>query len=31
MAPQVYLEATHENALDVVALDDLRRHAVTDR
>jgi len=31
MAPQVCLEATHENALEVVTLDDLRRHAVTDR
>jgi uncharacterized protein (DUF2237 family) len=31
MAPLVVLEATHENALEVVTLDDLRRHAVTDR
>jgi len=30
MAPQVYLEATHESALTVVTLDDLRRHAVDD-
>ncbi|MEP6947339.1 MAG: DUF2237 domain-containing protein [Acidobacteriota bacterium] len=28
MAPQVYLEATHEAALTVVSLADLRRHAV---
>jgi len=31
MAPPVDLEATHENALDVVTLDDLRRHAAIDR
>lgn len=30
MAPQVYLEATHEAALTVVSLDDLRRNAVDD-
>lgn len=30
MAPQVYLEATHEAALTVVSLEDLRRHAVDD-
>lgn len=30
MAPQVYLEATHEAALTVVSLDDLRSHAVDD-
>ncbi len=30
MAPQVYLEATHEAALTVVTLDDLRRHAADD-
>ena len=29
-APQVYLEATHEAALTVVTLDDLRRHAADD-
>jgi len=28
VAPPVVLEATHVNALDVVALDDLKRHAV---
>ena len=28
MAPQVYLEATHEAALTVVSLEDLKRHAV---
>ncbi len=28
MAPQVYLEATHEAALTVVTLEDLKRHAV---
>ena len=28
MAPQVYLEATHEAALTVVSLEDLRAHAV---
>lgn len=28
MAPRVYLEATHEAALTVVSLDDLKRHAV---
>jgi uncharacterized protein len=27
-APEVVLAATHERALDVVSLDDLRRHAV---
>jgi uncharacterized protein (DUF2237 family) len=27
-APGVYLRATHERALDVVALDELKRHAV---
>jgi len=30
MAPQVVLESTHENALDVVTLDDLRRFATTE-
>jgi uncharacterized protein len=30
MAPQVDLEATHESALDVVSLDDLRQYAVAD-
>jgi uncharacterized protein len=28
-APRVVLEATHERALDVVSLDELRAHAVT--
>jgi len=28
MAPEVYLEATHEAALTVVSLEDLRAHAV---
>lgn len=28
MAPQVYLEATHEAALTVVSLDDLKGYAV---
>lgn len=28
MAPQVYLDATHEAALTVVSLEDLKRHAV---
>ena len=28
MAPRVYLEATHEAALTVVSLDDLKQHAV---
>lgn len=28
MAPRVYLEATHESALSVVSLEDLKRHAV---
>jgi uncharacterized protein len=31
MAPQVVLESTHENALEVVTLDDLRRYAITER
>lgn len=30
MAPQVFLEATHESALDFISLDDLRRYAVND-
>ena len=30
MAPQVYLEATHESTLEFVSLDDLRRYAVDD-
>jgi uncharacterized protein (DUF2237 family) len=28
IAPPVVLEATHVNALDVVSIDDLRRHAI---
>jgi len=28
IAPPVVLEATHERALDVLSLDDLRRHAI---
>jgi uncharacterized protein (DUF2237 family) len=27
-APQVVLAATHESALDIVALDDLKKHAL---
>lgn len=30
MAPQVFLEATHESALEFISLDDLRRYAVID-
>ena len=30
MAPRVVLEATHESTLEIVSLDDLRRHAVSD-
>jgi uncharacterized protein (DUF2237 family) len=30
MAPRVYLEATHEAALTVVSLEDLRRYAVAE-
>jgi uncharacterized protein (DUF2237 family) len=30
MAPQVYLESTHESALEFISLEDLRHHAVTD-
>ena len=30
MAPQVFLESTHESALEFVSLEDLRRYAVTD-
>lgn len=30
MAPRVYLEATHEAALTVVSLDDLKRHSIGD-
>ena len=30
MAPRVYLDATHEAALTVVSLEDLKRHAVED-
>ena len=30
IAPRVYLEATHEAALTVVTLEDLKRHAVED-
>ena len=30
MAPQVFLEATHESALEFISLDDLRRYAVND-
>ena len=30
MAPQVYLEATHESALEFIKLEDLRRYAVDD-
>lgn len=30
MAPQVFLEATHESALEFIKLEDLRRYAVSD-
>lgn len=30
MAPQVFLEATHESALEFISLDDLRRYAVSE-
>ena len=30
MAPQVFLEATHESALEFIKLEDLRRYAVDD-
>ena len=30
MAPRVYLEATHEAALTVVSLEDLKKYAVDD-
>ena len=28
MAPQVYLEATHESALEIISLDDLKKYSV---
>ena len=28
MAPQVYLESTHESALELISLDDLKKYAV---
>jgi|SRR6185503_8175144 len=28
MAPQVYLEATHESALEAIGLEDLKQHAI---
>jgi uncharacterized protein (DUF2237 family) len=28
MAPQVYLESTHESALEAISLDDLKKYAV---
>lgn len=31
MAPQVVLEATHESALQIVKLEDLRKHAYVER
>lgn len=30
MAPQVFLESTHESALEFIRLEDLRRYAVSD-